>query len=80
MLMHTAAIISNKTNYTETLDELAYRLTMKKNMRSDFAFLIVSKSTPKAGNCVVSTLRFLTHMKTMHIADTFRKVLKSLPT
>lgn len=37
-------------------------------MRSILALLIVSKSTPKAGNYVVSTLKFLIDISTTHMA------------
>lgn len=44
-------------------------LTIKKNIRSNLAFLMVSKSTPKAGNCVVNTLKFLMDISTTQTAE-----------
>ena len=58
---------------TERQDELKAwlnnELTMKKNTSEYFALLIVSKSTPNPGNCVVSTLRFLIDIKTMQTEE-----------
>lgn len=63
------------TNYIKNI--LVLYITMKKKIRSYWAYLIVSNRTPKEGNYVVNTLRFLTHIIIIKAADNLVKALSN---